>query len=49
MTPRLTIHPSRRIMRPRPRSRVARWWPIALGAVFYIIAIAVALALQGLP
>jgi len=42
-----TLHSSRRIM--RPRSRVRRWWPLALGAVLYIIAIAVALALQGLP
>ena len=44
-----TLHHSRRIMRPRPRSRVRRWWPLALGAVLYIIAFAVALALQRLP
>jgi 4-hydroxybenzoate polyprenyltransferase len=44
-----TLHPHRRIMRPRPRSRVRRWWPLALGAVVYIAAFAIALALQGLP
>jgi hypothetical protein len=43
----MTLHPSRRIM--RPRSRVRRYWPLVLGAVLYIAAFVVALALQGLP
>ena len=45
----MTLHPSRRIMRPRPRSRVRRYWPIALGAILYIAAFVLALRLQGLP
>ena len=48
MNARLTaLSGKRRIM--RPRSRVRRWWPLAVGAALYIIAFAVALALQGLP
>ncbi len=42
----MTLHPHRRIMRHRSRTR--RYWPIALSAAFYIAAFA-ALALQGLP